>query len=236
MEYQSLNDIEEIKWSFLLYGPSKSGKTLFSSTFPKPLHIVTEPGPIGGLTTIRKTGRPFIKITKWSEAIALLSKLKNKDPDIDTIHVSSLTYLGHMCVTEIADGYNRERPLIQDYGLAHDRLLNWMLRLCELPYTPVFECNDHIVKIKDPDGNEFTQIDPDLIGRLARDMPAVIDEVFYMYRVRERDKKAQMWVQKAYVLTVPDPTKGVAIAGDRSTNLDMIEEANYETIINKINS
>jgi len=107
--------------------------------------------------------------------------------------------------------------------------------MCELPYTVIFECNDHIVTIKDDDGNEFNQIDPDLPGRLARDVPAIIDEVFYMYRTRVRDKQKAEWVQKAYCLTVPDARKDVAMAGDRSTNLNQIEEANYESIIKRIN-
>lgn len=236
MEYQNLSDEPEPKWSFLLYGPSKSYKTIFSSQFPQVLHILTEPGRMGGLSSVRHSKRPFLKITKWSQAIELLTKLRSKDPNVDTLHVSSLTYLSHICLREIYESYNRERALIQDYGLNHDRVINWVLRMCELPYTLIFECNDRIVTIKDEDGNEFNQIDPDLPGRLARDIPAVIDEVFYMYRKRVRDKEKKEWVQKAIILTVPDARRGVAIAGDRSLNLDQEEEADYESIIKKINS
>lgn len=234
MEYQTLGAPPE-HWSYLLYGPSKNGKTTFSAQWPKPLFIATEPGSIGGLASIRKLNHPYVKIDNWSEVTPLITKLKRKDPNIETVVWSSLTYLSRLCMVDILKDSNREVPVIHDWMLNADKTRNVVVRACELPYTQIFECNDHIVTIKGP-SRELNQIDPDLPGRLARDMPAIIDEVFYIFRERYRDKEAKEFKQRVMLLTVPDPARGVVIAGDRSTNLDMLEEADYEKLIKKINS
>lgn len=235
VQKQTFDPNEQIRWSYLLYGPSKGGKTTFSAQFPKVLFITAEPGPMGGLASIRKFGHPYIKLHSWDEAFALLPKLKPKDPDVDTLHIS-LTFLSKLCLADVLKDKNRDQAQIQDYGVVGDRIRNFVISVTELPYTPIFECNDHIVVIKTPDGDKYNQIDPDLYGRSARDMPAIIDEVFYVYRERRFDPKKKEFEQGAFFLTCPDPAKGVVIAGDRSTNLDMLEKADYSQIIKKINS
>jgi len=223
---------QHLSWFF--YGPSKSGKTTFSSKFPKPLFLVTEPGPFGGLESIRDLNPEFIKISSWSDAVQVLKMFKKKDPDVETIVCSSLTYLSKICMEDILSTVGRERPLIQDWGTNADRVRGWVIKMCELPYTIIFEANDRVLTIEQEDGTSFNYIDPDLPGRMSRDMPAIIDEVFYFYRERYRNKEAKRFEQRAVILTCPDKQKGVNIAGDRTGRLDPLEIADYNMVMKKI--
>jgi len=234
LEIQTLTpDFPGLKYSFLLYGPSKGGKTTFSSCFPKPLFLTTEPGPYGGLLSIRYKNPRFIKINSLADAHDALKQFKTKDPSVETLVCSSLTYLSRIIAHEVAEQYGREYPVPTDYGLIGDKVRNFVIKMCELPYTSIFECNDHIITFA-TELSAKGQIEPDLPGRMARDMPAIIDEIFYMYRERVRNKEEKTWEQKVYILTCPDPAKNIAIAGDRSLALETQELADYEQIAAKL--
>ena len=86
--------------SIAAYGETKSGKTTFAGTFPKPFFIDTDRGG----RTLKKLHIPHISIPPYDRTFDLINdiliKLRQKEPPFDKLEVETLVFDS---VTALAD-------------------------------------------------------------------------------------------------------------------------------------
>ncbi|MDI6840469.1 MAG: ATP-binding protein [bacterium] len=228
-------DIEQmpITAKVLLYSDPGVGKTTAAALSPKPLIINCE----GGTLCLNKFKEYYKKLdikTFKPDSIKELQEifwyLKSGEHDRQTVILDSLSEIQRMSMDEILadpkrdDKYDRDTPILQDYGKNTQQLRRLVRAFRDLPMNVVFTCLAGESK-DETDGS--VKIGPSLTPKLASDVMGYVDVVGYMFVSNDKGKEG---VRK--LLTQP---KGKYLAKDRSGKLGigMLEPTMFE-VFNKI--
>jgi hypothetical protein len=163
---------------FLCYGESGSGKTVFSSTWPKPIFLDIDKG----MASIkRKVHR--VSIDSWAmldNAVLFLEKTKHP---FKTVVIDSLNELQSLTMRNIVTAFPQIRraytdlPSQSDYGKMLDDADKMIRRLKGLSINVVFICNVA------PQEYETDVVQPQLVGKhSARTLSRMMDVIGYLYK------------------------------------------------------
>jgi hypothetical protein len=161
---------------FLIYGESGVGKTVFSSTWPKPVFLDMDKG----LSSVRRKVHRF-KIDFWEDLMQALQFLKSGEHPFGTIILDSLNELQALTMRNVIQSnpgirrsYN-DLPGIGDYGKMLFDVDNVVRFLRGLPYNIVLTAQVA------PREMETDPILPQLIGKnSARNVARMVDIVGFL--------------------------------------------------------
>lgn len=231
MKILSLEDMSLPGVKVLLHGFSGEGKTtqakLLAQAGFKVIIISAESGLLSlkgekniAVIDISKddngnTIPPHQRFDRLGEAYSFLAKGEHP---YDTIILDSLTELNECLIDSLKHKYPNEKDKFKLYGDNSSIMTKMIKAFRDLKYNVVLIALSTVEK--DDVGRRFINID--LVGKIANGVPALFDEVIYMYSDADR---------KRYFLC--DKTDKV-MAKDRSGKLNAVEEPNLALLINKI--
>jgi hypothetical protein len=213
-------DMKEKPLKVLLWGPSGTGKTKLSGSFPNPHFIDLD----NGMSTLAGSNINYItlsdKLTTDEDFIAIC-KANKKDPDKmcksvgyvktmfllehwantltsnDTVIVDSLTILNNGALDYVLKLAGVATARIQDYGAAQKLLEDVFEQINDVKCNVIVIAHQQFVK---DDESGFISWLPDTIGKLANRIPIYFDEVWLTGTERSKEDKNK---QDYYIETRP---------------------------------
>lgn len=182
-EHEGFFNLDEVK--FLVYGESGSGKTVFSSTWPKTVFLDIDKG-MSSVT--RRVGRIPIagtpQTTAWEILLRAVGFLETADVhDFETLVVDSINEMQKISMDHIIQKWPQiRRPYDElasqsDYGKMLDDFDKAVRRIKALPMHVVF-----VAQVA-PQQYETDIIQPQLIGKhTARNVARMMDVIGYLYK------------------------------------------------------
>lgn len=191
---------QEPNINMLIFGPYGIGKTLLAGSsdavpeMRKVLHIDIE----GGTLTLRHTfpNVETVRVTDWPQLNSVYNELRaGLHKEFRTIIVDSLTEaqafnLDKILITELQEQIEAGEELKRDEDIANMRqwqknqsqIKKFIRAYRDLPVSVIFTALEKDDKDKTT-GRVRTL--PDLPGKLARQVPAMFDEVFYYFPYKQ---------------------------------------------------
>ena len=225
----------------LLYGPSGTGKTELSSTFPNPHFVDLDNGMLSlagkdikyvTISSRETTDPDFLAIPKgdvyakrdaYTKAVKLIEYWANNLKAGDTLIVDSFSFLNEYAVDYVLRLANQATPRIQDWGAAQGMLINILEQINDVECNVIIVAHNQFVK---DEQSGFVSWLPDTIGKLATKISVYFDEV-YLTGV-ERGKGGEREKIIYYIETVP--TRATT-AKSRLKLPNRIDDPTYEKLI-----
>jgi energy-coupling factor transporter ATP-binding protein EcfA2 len=215
----------------IIYGESGSGKTTLASTLKEPTLIINFENGLLSLRefkidvydcTVDKDGNDLSRDRRFKKQEYFFDKVY---PDIKNnyknIFIDSLTEMSQNLIEHLKTIYDESNGF-KLWGAYNDYMTFFVKRMRDL------HCNVWILALdavdKDDLGRRFTGLD--IAGKISNRLPALVDEIFYLKTESDESKKLVRKLQTSKI--------GNVLAKDRSGKLDIIEDANLQNIINKI--
>jgi phage nucleotide-binding protein len=219
----------------LIYGQSGSGKTYAAKTTGENTLVISAESGLLSLAdsnldvidlSVDDSGKPIVK-EKRREKLQQTYRWLLEDAQIKKyrwIYIDSLTEIAQNFVEEL----NLEHPDRKDalvlWGEYAKRVRSFIKLFRDLPhYNVVFTALSTVTK--DEAGRRYTGVD--IQGKIASQLPAFFDLVFYLY-CKENEETQKI---DRFFLTQANEK---IMAKDRSGKLNQFEEPNFKKIANKI--
>jgi len=182
VKIQKAESIDDLK--ALIFGPSGSGKTHLIGTAQEdprtaPLIVLDFEG---GSRTLQGTGVDIARIKSWEDYNEIYEMLLN-DPDhgYKTVSIDSISETNTFALFQILENNaeNRDDPdLIEigDYGTASVQLRRLIRHFRDLPMSVIISA----LPREDIEPRVGTVMKPLLTGRLANEIPGIVDVVGYL--------------------------------------------------------
>jgi len=231
MKISSTNEMSIGSLKILIHGESGAGKTTLASTIKEPTLIISAEAGLLSLQghkidvidiSVDEKGEILPqekRIARLGEAYThLLTEESRKK--YKWIFIDSLTEISQNLVHQLGVEFPDRKDALVLYGENSKRMKSLVKTFRDLPYyNVVFTALSQTDK--DENGQRFTGVN--IVGKLANDLPAYFDEVFYLHADRETGKR----------VLVTEKTDKLA-AKDRSGKLVKLEEPNLAAIAAKI--
>lgn len=235
MKIGSTELIGQNELKILVYGESGSGKTSLAKTIGEPTLIISAEA---GLLPLRSSKIDVIDITKDDEGnlIPKENRIKRLGEAYSYINsdearkkykwvlIDSLSELSQNLVEQLQVEFPERKDSLVLYGELNKRTRSLVKTFRDLPgYNVIFTALSEV----DKDESGMRVIQPTMIGKFANQLPALMDEVFYLHVEKNEetgDTRRVLVTQKSDRL----------IAKDRSGVLDKIEIADISVIAKKI--
>lgn len=218
---------ETPKINMLVYGPAGVGKTLLCGSaddvpeMRKVLFLDIE----GGTFTLQHKfpNTDILRITNWNQLADVYAELKaGLHSEYNTIVVDSLTEAQIFNMAEIMrqlveakPDRSPDVPDIREWGINQTQVKRFIRAFRDLPVTVI------MTALMKEDKNKLSgkvSKTPDLPGKLAGQVPALFDEVFYMY-MKKLENEDGVKEEKRLLLTgATEDTVGK----DRSGKLPLV--------------
>ena len=203
----------------LAYGSPGSGKTVFASTFPKPLFIDLD----DGLMSVREKHVPWIRPTDYSQLT--LCTTPEYVTDYDTIVLDTITEAHHVIMAGILKMAGRDQAQQSDWGMARERVIRLVRSLKALEDKHIVLCAEERAD-KDEETGKI-MVGPMLPGQLFTDIGRYVDCVFHLRSALDptTGKRGR------FMLTEPE---GLYQGKDRTGKLDKLERPDFNSLWAKI--
>lgn len=191
----------EENWKILIFGDSGAGKTVFSTSFPGPVHVCDFDLKISSAASFYKGSDQLDKISyeqypfnqkkpgesgrRFNDHMGELKKAaeEGKFP-YKTLVIDSLTTASDRLMEYLMSqnpGIKRtvtkggQAPALQDYGVFRIFMKQFISEVINFPCNVIFTA--HIETVKDEDSGRVLNI-PMLTGKLAKELPIYFEEVY----------------------------------------------------------
>jgi len=199
----------------LVYGVSGVGKTVLSSTAPRPIIMSAE----GGLLSIASKDIPVIEVKTLDQVEQAIEWLKTKSGDYDTVCIDSLSEIGEVILADMKSKFADGRAA---YGHMNDEVASIVRRLKDLPFNTYFICKQAYVE----DEVGVSRYMPGMPGKtMTQNIPYMLDLVLCMRIGKDTDGKDYRYLQ-----CQPDVKYD---AKDRSGNLGKIQRPDLEQLFKR---
>jgi len=229
MEIKSTSSVDTKGITCLIYGDSGVGKTSLATTLDgKNLLVSAE----GGRLPLRRVNIPYVEIEgkNATEKYMCLRDIFSNiyQLDYDTIFIDSLTEISQILVDYNFELVNNDRSKsLIAYGEASKQLRS-IIKFCR-DNTKFNFILTALAQVEKDELNRRFKL-PDVVGKLALQLPQFFDGVFYLHKDAERKEDNS---NKRFLFTDHD----AIITKDRSGNLpSIIEEPNLSEIIKRMKS
>jgi phage nucleotide-binding protein len=219
MKIIKTNEIENHHIFCLVVGASGVGKTSLVKTLPANETIILSAE--SGLLSVKDSKIDVVEIASYQQLISTLKDLKENDHKYKNIFIDSLTELGQQLFTSMKPNYEKSQMfgLYADYS---DQITATLKALRGLT-----KYNIYLTALdKSVENGINVEISIDLIQKsLAKRIPALFDEVFYMQVVEHEGEKKRVLATDNSIQT---------FCKDRSGKLNTYELPDLGAINNKI--
>jgi hypothetical protein len=223
VEIKKLVDYPESK-AILIHGNSGSGKTTLASTAPGPILFIDVEA---GLTGLERTEQVDFAVVKnigdirkvYSELVAM------KDMPYKTIVIDSLSQIGQWVIDEVKNGQEKQLT-IGEWGSVVERIGGIVKAYRSFP----LQGKAHLVVTsltKEDQDEDRIYKRPDIIGKAANNVMAMVDATLYTFTVQDKNNKV--------IHRVLTRDTGKIAAKVRSNKIETVVEPNLSTIINILN-
>lgn len=190
-------DLDPAKFTGLLHGREKVGKTTFLSQFPDVLFLTTEPGtkgleifemPIGGWSLPNREESPYgmLQVVK-----ALETEKRFQTVVIDTVDLAYNMCLKHVCKRLDIPYPGEDEVGDPDYGKSwaavRDEFTDIVARILRTERGLWFISHSKEREIKSRSGERYNKIGPSLSGQAAGVIEPLVDIIFYADYMRTTD-------------------------------------------------
>ncbi len=160
----------------LITGSPGAGKTLFSSTFPNPLFLITEPG----LMSVADRNVPYIAITS-SDHLMTIKKALEQSPkvratqfglQVDTVVIDTTDELQQLLIVERLKDIKKDSLTLQDYGWLKERTAAILKGFRNLDMHVIFTSH---LKDSHDDITGVTYRKPGLTGSICDEIAGYVD-------------------------------------------------------------
>lgn len=206
-----------------IYGATGTGKTVFSSTAPKPLFLDFEKG----MRSIRRPGVARWDINSIRDYKECMRFVAGGEHEFETLVVDSLNVFQRMCQKDVLTTYPAGQngvgrrsyemwPNQADWGALLEMFKTFIEAMCTLPYNLIL-----ISRTSGAMGVE-QRVEPALSGRnTVSDLTGLMDMVGYLHLIQEGDD-----VVRRMVFDSPK-----ALTKDRTGNLpSYVDNAEWSAI------
>lgn len=199
----SLDETRTIK--LLILGPPGAGKTLFASTFPRPLYVDME----GRLLSIRDRDCRRTRVTSLAQLEEVKAALDQRREvrerllgPVGTVVLDTVDELARIIIKERLVAEKQEAMRQQDWGYLGDTLrdiLRGFRNLTDLHV--IFNC--HLKMVTDEDSGR-SWMRPDIQGSVGNEIPAYTDEVLLLRALPSVDPNTGERVINRFLQSYPD--------------------------------
>lgn len=235
MKITTTDGVGQNELKILVYGESGSGKTSLAKTIGEPTLIISAEA---GLLPLRGHKIDVIDITRDDDDKLIPKELRMKklsqayqhlltkeaQDKYKWVFIDSLSELSQNLLEALQLEFPERNQTLPMYGELNKRTRSLVKSFRDLPaFNVVFTALSEV----DKDETGVRVIQPTMIGKFANQLPALMDEVFYLHVEKNEetgDTKRVLVTQKNDRL----------IAKDRSGVLSKIEDANLSLITKKI--
>lgn len=235
MKVLSTEAIGQNELKILIYGESGTGKTSLAKTIGEPCIIISAEA---GLLPLRSSKIDVIDLTRDDEGVLIPKELRVKKlgeaykflmtPEAmrkyKWVFIDSLSELSQNLVEQLQTEFPERRDALVLYGELSKRTRSIVKSFRDLPgYNVVMTALSEV----DKDESGIRVIQPVMIGKFANQLPALMDEVFYLHV--EKDEETG---ETRRVLVTQKSDR--LVAKDRSGSLSKTEPADLSVIYKKI--
>ena len=219
------SDDEWHQRTFLFYGPSGSGKTRLASQFPGALILSCDPGVMGGAASAID-GVKQMKISSYEQLLSLMPILQEQaGKEFKTLVIDSVTYMGKLSLAHILKSAGREMPRFDEFNLNYQRVTRLINNLSELNCHIVFTAIDKMDK-DETTGKMWGG--PDLVGKLAKELPQAVDVVCRLFTSSGYNSTGKMEVKYKFKSVADDTWNAKERAEPGKNILPPEGETNFE--------
>lgn len=224
LTYDEFDPNAKLFRSLMFYGASGVGKTRLACQLPKPLVLACDPGNYGGLLSGKDFLPKFVVIKSYQQLLSLLPDLeKEAGISFETLVIDSLTYLQRIILDDLLARTGKEKPTFDEWGLCQSRTRNFIVK------TSGYNCHFVMTATEQIDKDEIIgklMGTPDLIGKLAREVPQAVDTCLRLYVDSGFDNKGNK--RTLYKMTcAPD---SIWFAKDRTDLVPKDCETSFENL------
>lgn len=185
--------------SFVIYGPSGTGKTTLSGTFPKPILFADVRDR--GTDSISEYPADEIMITEiesMEDIELLVEEVKDNPGKYKTVVIDTVTQLQQIAIEEVVANKKKKskgRPgdwgsmTMKDWGEVSSLMKEWIIALRDLPVQTVFLAQHRVFNSADEGDEGGEQLAPEVGPRLspstASHLNAAVDVIGSTF-IRER--------------------------------------------------
>lgn len=204
---------------FLVYGESGVGKTVFSSTWPKPIFLDIDKGMASVKREVHR-----IEINSWEDLMESIDFLSHETHPFETVVLDSLNELQYLTMRNVLSSFPTIRrsydslPSVSDYGKMLD---DFDARVRDLKALPL---NIVLIAQVAPRAYETDPVQPQFTGKsTARNLSRMMDIIGYL------DKRESSEGPKMRIMTFDAVNY---VTKDRSDVLpQMVENPTYDKLL-----
>jgi hypothetical protein len=185
--------VDLTRYTWLIYGRVKSGKTTLTACFPKCLHFMWEPGAQS--ISIFKVPKKKPSLQSWKEGLTVISRLeeRNDEPDYQfrTASFDTGEKAWQACLKYMVGVLGAHPSEIKDYGASWEKVAQEFqsahLRLINSGLGFVVIAHEMEKEMEDWDGKTYDRIQPKFSKNVSNFYEGIIDNIGYYHFVgRER--------------------------------------------------
>lgn len=225
LQIESLADQEPYINGMLIYGQSKTGKTMLACSagdVPEMCPVLLIDCNEKGTRSVRRQKNvDLVKPTTERELLKLAEELRKNPGQYKTVILDSLSEVQSQILREImakavADTKNKmedpEVPSMREWGILLVRMISLVKEFRDIPKTHVIFTAGATISVNVDERTKPKMITPDFNGQAAFKVPMRMDEVFYLHMKENTHRKIQQrTLQTAHTEQV--------LAGSRSGEL-----------------
>jgi len=207
------------RYTALIYGAPKIGKTTWCAGAPSPLFLATEPGcnflPVHMLT-----------VSTWAEFLAACGEIAGGEHEFQTVVVDTVDNLYKACSAHVCGGlgiaHESDLPYGKGWAAVSAELMRALTKLSLLPYSLLLVSHAKEREIKPRYGDTYTQFTPTLPASIREQIIGLVDFIFYC----DEHRHEQDGVAKSARVLRTKPTQQYE-AGDRTGRLPEIMKLDF---------
>lgn len=242
LDYSKIKDkikpVDEILFvvSMLVYGRSGTGKTTFSTSFPKPILLIDVREE--GTDSVRNVeGVDVISVTEWDDIERLYWYLESGKSKYKSVIIDTITQCQDLAVAKILKEENKDFVTQPVWGRVAGLMKQWIVNYRDLPLNSLFIAQDRTSQLElDAEEDQLIpEIGPQVIPSVAKTLNAAVKVIgqSYIYEVAKRLKSGKIKRTIEFRLRVgPHPYYTTKIRKPKNAKIpEFLKDPSYDDVV-----